>query len=155
MEKGRTPVGSPGPRCRNGRRWPLPVRVRTRGWFSRSKERLVEHAHHRTAALAGVASAATAGECRAERVGRGVLLRDGEAAGHVEHHQARTGTAGRSGLYLGCGAHLPQDRGDLDGRGPGMTPREVANQLGHERAGMTMDRYMFRKTVRARAARIP
>jgi hypothetical protein len=36
-----------------------------------------------------------------------------------------------------------------------MTPREVANQLGHERAGMTMDRYMFRKTVRARAARIP
>jgi hypothetical protein len=34
-------------------------------------------------------------------------------------------------------------------------PREVANQLGHKRAGMTMDRYMFQKTVSARAARIP
>src|SRR5687768_13966277 len=27
----RTPVGSPGPRCRNGRRWPLPVQVPGKG----------------------------------------------------------------------------------------------------------------------------
>jgi integrase len=37
---------------------------------------------------------------------------------------------------------------------PDTTPREVANQLGHKRASMTMDRYMSRRTVSARAARI-
>lgn len=37
---------------------------------------------------------------------------------------------------------------------PNTSPREVANQLGHKRASMTMDVYMSRRTVSPRAAQI-
>jgi hypothetical protein len=150
----RAPVGSPGPRCRNSRRWPLPVRVPGKGLVLQEQGKT--SGSMRTVALPPwLVSRLLERQVNAVPNEWDVVFcsADGEAAGHVEHHQARTGTAGRSGLYLGCGADLPQDSGDLDGRGPDTTPGEVANQLGHNRAGMTMDRYMFRKTVSA--TRIP
>jgi integrase len=54
-------------------------------------------------------------------------------------------------VVLGHLAQLPQDGGDPARRGR-LTPRQVADQLGHANPSMTLDVYFGRQVVSAEAA---
>jgi integrase len=56
-------------------------------------------------------------------------------------------------VVVGHLAYLPQNCRNASRRG-GLTPRQVADQLGHANPSMTLDVYFGRQVVSAEAARV-
>jgi len=151
----RAPVGSPGPRCRNGRRWPLPVRVPTKGLVLKEQGKTSESM--RTVALPPWL------------VSRLLQRQVNAVPNEWEWCSApRWGSSGTRrtppSTYGNCWTKraLPRLWGTPSARpwrlGWTRTGHDAARgcQPARTQAGQqTIDRYMCRNTVRARAARIP